>query len=1227
MIFKENLKGFLEKNSDGLKEFLKDEANNISLDGLTSDKFIEATVSGETVFQREKIEIQNVKISEIKLKNNSNSFKFICLKDTGDPYGYGNYPNRAAFIVGEEKIALKLDIEQKRLPAVLITSGETWAKSFEYDITIMQDSFDPKYEMGLIPGSSINLGLRFFKIEEDASYRIEYYKDYFSAPKAADPRPGFENELGEPGIKEADVLAMLMNWEEQGTKGLDSAYTCMRDLYKLIIYMRDKGRWYEENSDKKDSSAWQSFWQKLLEKISNNQIITEEDLYHNPYIIKSAYSYLYLPEVVWGFEEGLTQEIFWTERLAADPYGEIDALSAEEQEKFVTRSNEIEWQVLEYQDYDECNKGGNTVVYALFPYGNSLVRTAFMHEALNKAKFDDGGYTSEHRAADWHGRARLKKILNDTTGLYADIRNYEILNRTLINIYTGTGNEEDKLLAAKDYVVNRGSTSNKLAKPAYDKAKEDVEAELEEAVINCPVVAIAPGTVDGVGYNATSGFYVSIKHDSGGNYKSKYSHLRRWPSVEAGDNVGAGTIIGYEGDTGMSTGTHLHFALTVDGKAASPSAYLAPIYAPFYNANKITEFMTENEEYVENKLMLSTDYLSLTRTVLMANFKSNGEIDKINNPTGAMMPACSLIRAKDKYGDYNEYAYSQESVNVFYGIIPNSQYEEPGADGVTGIIKVGAEPNEIFYKITFTIMPKTYIKNDKLMTSIFSDSTILWVKKKEEINKDSELLAEGIKIVKDENGATENKQVSWGVGTPLNSLMKYKNLLDKSIYEDVDVQFNPRNIDSKYKKNKELNGETYANTVRSEDRKYSKKEYDVRISEKYFKADTLAERYSDQVLDAKVSMTYCDLTSEYSVPFYDGPFDKSTSLTPSTGYTYIGNYGSNLNDLALLQSALVSRGFADGQSQNTIGDFDDVTAQTLEDASDKIADLLGLPAGGGEESKYYGMYREGFDEGKVGKSSTGAINSVVGWNAYVTYGAQDNAERAAYAAIANAVVHFPSANYWALIGACGGKSDFIPTKESELLEGAKSANYATGNSDFLFYYNGDKVMVRRAQGLFGINPDKARRYYATGDENTRDTSTLIALRSPYANALMAADILNANKVVMLSGDYVGQIKQMIESGEQSGKNDWKDLANRLGADPVDLVLNVLAVMGMDKDFSNSSNVNNCIKELRTIKYEFNGGRYTIYNSSATYYSTFVPSMISTICNQEFTVEIRGFNEF
>ncbi len=84
-----------------------------------------------------------------------------------------------------------------------------------------------------------------------------------------------------------------------------------------------------------------------------------------------------------------------------------------------------------------------------------------------------------------------------------------------------------------------------------------------------PITAAGPGVVTAVHYRGGYGKMVEIKHD--GKYSTLYAHMSRFAShLKPGSHVAAGQVIGYVGNTGFSTGAHLHFEVHVNGRPMDP---------------------------------------------------------------------------------------------------------------------------------------------------------------------------------------------------------------------------------------------------------------------------------------------------------------------------------------------------------------------------------------------------------------------------------------------------------------------------------------------------------------------------------------------------------------------------------------------------------------------------------------------------------------------------------
>ena len=85
-----------------------------------------------------------------------------------------------------------------------------------------------------------------------------------------------------------------------------------------------------------------------------------------------------------------------------------------------------------------------------------------------------------------------------------------------------------------------------------------------------PIYAAADGQVASATYNNGLGYYVSIEHD--GETATRYSHMTNF-IVQPGEHVKQGQIIGYVGESGIATGSHLDYAVIKNGQQVDPMQY------------------------------------------------------------------------------------------------------------------------------------------------------------------------------------------------------------------------------------------------------------------------------------------------------------------------------------------------------------------------------------------------------------------------------------------------------------------------------------------------------------------------------------------------------------------------------------------------------------------------------------------------------------------------------
>ena len=98
------------------------------------------------------------------------------------------------------------------------------------------------------------------------------------------------------------------------------------------------------------------------------------------------------------------------------------------------------------------------------------------------------------------------------------------------------------------------------------------------AAYGATIVASDGGTVTCAGVKGGYGSCVMIDHGNG--YYTLYGHMSSI-SVSLGQSVSKGDTIGYVGDSGITTGPHLHFEIRVNGVCTDPAPWFSGLsYAP-----------------------------------------------------------------------------------------------------------------------------------------------------------------------------------------------------------------------------------------------------------------------------------------------------------------------------------------------------------------------------------------------------------------------------------------------------------------------------------------------------------------------------------------------------------------------------------------------------------------------------------------------------------------------
>lgn len=119
------------------------------------------------------------------------------------------------------------------------------------------------------------------------------------------------------------------------------------------------------------------------------------------------------------------------------------------------------------------------------------------------------------------------------------------------------------------------------------------------AAVGTPVCAAEDGTVDwvqawdgrSISGNQSYGNLVRIRHAdyNGGKLQTLYAHLKE-SKVKYGQTVKEGELIGYSGNTGNSTGPHLHFEVRLNGTRYNPLNWLDDDFSCAYSTVRLGSY-------------------------------------------------------------------------------------------------------------------------------------------------------------------------------------------------------------------------------------------------------------------------------------------------------------------------------------------------------------------------------------------------------------------------------------------------------------------------------------------------------------------------------------------------------------------------------------------------------------------------------------------------------------
>jgi murein DD-endopeptidase MepM/ murein hydrolase activator NlpD len=111
-----------------------------------------------------------------------------------------------------------------------------------------------------------------------------------------------------------------------------------------------------------------------------------------------------------------------------------------------------------------------------------------------------------------------------------------------------------------------------------------------------PIMAAGDARVQFMGWKGGYGRAVILDHGRG--YTTLYGHMSRFGKVKQGQKIPQGTVIGYVGMTGLSTGPHLHYEFRINGVHRNPLSITMPPPEPLGGA-ALAQFRSQSANALE----------------------------------------------------------------------------------------------------------------------------------------------------------------------------------------------------------------------------------------------------------------------------------------------------------------------------------------------------------------------------------------------------------------------------------------------------------------------------------------------------------------------------------------------------------------------------------------------------------------------------------------------------
>jgi murein DD-endopeptidase MepM/ murein hydrolase activator NlpD len=145
----------------------------------------------------------------------------------------------------------------------------------------------------------------------------------------------------------------------------------------------------------------------------------------------------------------------------------------------------------------------------------------------------------------------------------------------LVDYYDGKGKSAKKFLVRKPVltgIMRSGFGLRRHPLLGYTKMHTGVDWA---APAGTPIYAAGNGVIEKEGWESGYGKFVLIRHTNG--YETAYGHMSAYArGIHEDEHVRQGQVIGFVGSTGLSTGSHLHFEIRINGRFVDPMRIKLP---------------------------------------------------------------------------------------------------------------------------------------------------------------------------------------------------------------------------------------------------------------------------------------------------------------------------------------------------------------------------------------------------------------------------------------------------------------------------------------------------------------------------------------------------------------------------------------------------------------------------------------------------------------------------